>query len=418
MAVGKHRTHRFLRPLLVFGLAVATFLLPALQAPAPAQELIRRQGLLDRLFGGPPPREALPPAQGERPRRGILQRRERAAPRQERAPAARSTRRAAPRSSPARSVPEPPLPETVKKDENARVVLVVGDFMAGGLAEGLETAYAEAPGVRVVDRTNGSSGFVRDDFYDWNAELAPILEEEKPAALVVMIGSNDRQQLVVDGRPERPQTEAWRKEYISRVETFVGQISDAGIPLVWTGVPPFKSQAMSSDMLAFNDIYKNAVEAAGGSFVDIWEGFVDENGTFTAAGPDMNGQPVRLRASDGINLTSAGKRKIAFYVEKPLSKILGTAVSPEDGKDGVGNDLRPGVAVGNPADLKRTQPISLAGPDLDGGAELLGAAGAISTADGKKLKPSSQAGRADDFSLRQPETAKSAAPETTTAITP
>ena len=32
----------------------------------------------------------------------------------------------------------------------------------------------------------------------------------------------------------------------------------------------------------------------------------------------MNGQPVRLRSDDGINLSKAGKRKVAFYAEKPL----------------------------------------------------------------------------------------------------
>ena len=37
-------------------------------------------------------------------------------------------------------------------------------------------------------------------------------------------------------------------------------------------------------------------------------------------GPDMNGQPVRLRGSDGISLSKPGKRKVAFDVEKPLNK--------------------------------------------------------------------------------------------------
>ena len=72
-------------------------------------------------------------------------------------------------------------------------------------------------------------------------------------------------------------------------------------------------------MLAFNDIYRTAAESAGGEFVDIWDGFVDENGAFVDNGPDMNGQPVRLRGADGINLSKAGKRKIAFYAEKPLA---------------------------------------------------------------------------------------------------
>ena len=88
---------------------------------------------------------------------------------------------------------------------------------------------------------------------------------------------------------------------------------------------------MTADMLAFNDFYKSAATANGGEFVDIWNGFVDENGNFITTGPDINGQVVRLRGSDGINLTRAGRRKVAFYAEKPLKKLLGRAADPNIG---------------------------------------------------------------------------------------
>jgi len=388
MAAGALLISRLLRAApaaLAFALVLSS--LPVSTGPASAQELIRRQTLFERLFGGPPRREALPP-----PRQ------------QQRMPAQRNLRSGAPESqSRARRIAAPPEPEppAVEKLDNALAILVIGDFMAGGLAEGLEEAYADSPGVRVVDRTNGSSGFVRDDFYDWNAEIGPILEEEKPAVAVVMIGSNDRQALTIDGRAERPRTEAWLKEYVRRVTAFAESIEAAGIPLVWTGVPPFKSSSMSSDMLAFNDIYSRAAEEAGGTFVDIWEGFVDENGTFTFTGPDMNGQPVRLRAGDGINLTRPAKRKIAFYVEKPLAKLLGPAIAPDVGQQEIANLPPPGTIIGIPAvDRTRTQPISLAGPELDGGSELLGGAGTPVTGTARP-EVSVQPGRADDFSLRE-----------------
>jgi hypothetical protein len=36
---------------------------------------------------------------------------------------------------------------------------------------------------------------------------------------------------------------------------------------------------------------------------------------------------VRLRGSDGINVTRAGQRKIAFYIEKPARRLLGDAAA-------------------------------------------------------------------------------------------
>src|SRR5690606_38419346 len=146
--------------------------------------------------------------------------------------------------------------------------------------------YAQSPGVRIVDRSNGSSGFVRTDYYDWNANIGAILDEDKPAVVVVMIGSNDRQQIVLDGGRADPRSDPWTKEYLKRIDAFAAAVTSRNLPLVWAGLPAFKSSRMTSDMLAFNDLYKQEVEAAGGEFVDIWDGFVDESGNFIFAGPD------------------------------------------------------------------------------------------------------------------------------------
>ncbi len=69
------------------------------------------------------------------------------------------------RSKPVARKAEPEVP-VVEKAPDARTVLVIGDFMASGLAEGLETVFAENPAIRIADRAKGSSGLVRDDFYD------------------------------------------------------------------------------------------------------------------------------------------------------------------------------------------------------------------------------------------------------------
>lgn len=399
---------RRLACLMVAFAVIATAAVLSPPSPAYSQELVGRCiGLFNCLFRRPA---------------------ERVEPRRVR-PAERSrSRNRARKTAPRAAAPAPPPEPVIEKLDNARVVLVVGDFLANGLADGLAEAYAEAPGVRVVDRTKGSSGFVRDDYYDWNKEIGSILDEEKPAVVVVMIGSNDRQQIKVGGRREDPRSEAWLEEYEKRITAFAQAVRKRDIPLVWTGLPPFKSSSMTSDVLAFNDIYKQVVEKAGGEFVDIWDGFVDENGSFVFTGPDMNGQPVRLRGSDGINLTRPAKRKVAFFVEKPLAKILGQAVSPDAEKLDIVNLPAVEETPVDPALLDRTPPMSLGDPELDGGSVLLGATmntrpNEPSTA-GKKLLedgllPTAAAGRADNFSLRKLPLPKTPTDnEKTTAITP
>lgn len=284
-------------------------------------------------------------------------------------------------------------PLVAEKAVDARVVLVVGDFVAGGMADGLVEAFAASAKIRVVDRASGSSGFVRDDFYDWPGKIGEIIAEEKPAIVVVMLGANDRQQMKIGTVREQPLTDAWKTEYARRVGAFVQGVRQAGLPLVWVGQPSFKPTSMATGMIALNDLVRNEVEKAGSTYIDIWDGFVDENGAFVTTGPDVNGQPVRLRANDGINLTKAGRRKLAFYAEKPIAKLLGPGVAPAAAVPAVPS---PGSPASPAPAIDRTAPIGLDDPALDGGDELLGA---IPNPIGRTSSAASvvQGGRADDF---------------------
>ena len=278
------------------------------------------------------------------------------------------------KSSTARkSAPAAQNNEIVQKAENAQRILVVGDFIADGMSQGLTDAFAPVANIVVDVKTSGSSGLVRDDFYNWPQEVVPMIEKLKPTFVVAMLGSNDRQAMRVNGQTEQVRSEAWQTEYITRVETFAKAVRDTNTRLIWVGSPPFRFQSMSADILAFNQFYKAAVESTDGYFVDIWDGFVDEEGNFITSGADINGQQVRLRSSDGINFTTAGKRKLAFYVERQLKQLLGDAASPL--LTSLGDDNVPMLQLPplqTEAELESTNPISVEDPDLDGGNILLG----------------------------------------------
>lgn len=319
-------------------------------------------------------------------------------------------RSAAPQASarPSTTVKEAAIPE---KLPDAKTVLIVGDFMAKGLAEGLDEAFIDSPGVRVVDKSDGSSGFVRDDHRDWPATIGAVIEAEKPAVVIMMAGANDRQQFA-DGQTLL--SDEWDKEYQARINAFLEAVKKTGRPVVWVGQPSYKTKSMTNDVLAFNELYRNAAEKADGTFVDVWDGFVDQSGSFTLSGFDMSGQTARLRNNDGIGLTPAGKRKLAFYVEKPLRQMLGNATSPNIAaiKPGAPVQALPGTPQA-PVKVDRLAPISLNDPELDGGTELLGAAPRGAPVPEKSARdrlvidgvaPESQPGRVNDFSWpKQPD---------------
>jgi hypothetical protein len=389
---------------LVLALAAITAAFAVFAPSAGAQEQDR--GLLNRLFGSRDAEPVEPRAEAARPK-------------------ARKKRAARPTAEGA----EPPQIAVVSKQSDARVVLVIGDFLASGLAEGLTTALIQNPNVKIVDRSNGSSGFVREDFYDWSARIDGLIKADKPAAIVVMIGANDRQQMLVNGEREPVRSANWNLEYAARAEELAKAITSRNIRLLWVGMPPFKSSKMMLDMLAFNDVYRAAATGAGGEFVDIWDGFVDDNGAYVSNGPDLNGQPARLRASDGINLARPGKRKVAFYVEKPLYRLLGEdpaaaaaqvsalaarpayrifgPFGPSEPQEPA--DLDVVVDVNEVGVVDPARPVALRTPALDGGAELLGAVAAprqeaVTPAEKLVIEgfaPTPPSGRADQFAWPQ-----------------
>src|SRR6185437_8642104 len=67
---------------------------------------------------------------------------------------------------------------------------------------------------------------------------------------------------------------------------------------------------------------------AGITYVDVWDGFVDEAGRFLQRGPDFEGQPRNLRSYDGVFFTQAGARKLAHYVEREVTRLLAARSGP------------------------------------------------------------------------------------------
>ena len=334
--------------------------LPLAAAPVQAQERTERRTLFQMLFGVKP--KAAPPP--------ILEPKKQVRPRPR-------------KRTPATAVAAPPTEAEVAKAENARQILVIGDFLASGLGEGLDDSFASIADVEVETRGEVASGLVREDHFNWQDKLPAAIDEVKPAVVVVMIGANDRQQMLIGGTREKFRTQPWLDEYTARAAKLAATVRNRHLPLLWVGLPAFQSPSMTADAVQLNGIFRAEVEKAGGEFIDIWDGFVDANGKFVITGSDVNGQQVRLRTSDGINMTKAGRQKLAFYVEKSVKRLLG-GVAPAESLVRLDASNLPDLIDLPPTEqvkIDRTPPISLVDPDLDGGKELLGAAPARPAAD-------------------------------------
>jgi hypothetical protein len=213
-------------------------------------------------------------------------------------------------------------PSAAEKSEDAKTVLVVGDFMANALARGLSEAFKASPDIVVVNASNGASGLVRDDYYDWGAAVPKLVAEHEANLILVMIGANDRQVIRASTGRIALNTDAWRAGYEAKVTAFSDVLSAQNVPVIWLSLVPVGSNSLSRDYSGFNSLYRQKAELKGISFADVWNGFADDKGSYVASGPDINGQNRQLRTGDGLNFTKAGRRKLAFFVERDVSRIL------------------------------------------------------------------------------------------------
>jgi uncharacterized protein len=270
---------------------------------------------------------------------------------------------------------EPTKPPPPRKLETppSETVVVLGDTVGEWLAYGLEEVFADTPDVGIVRRIKPNSGLVRyesakGDIQDWSEAIEDLLLTDKPAAIVVMLGVNDRLPLRERSAPakaaaqgatsasappetppadsERPsiaapesarrspngwyefRSDRWAELYDKRIDDMIAALKKKGVPVLWVGLPAVRGTKSTSDMSYLDELYRARAEKGGIPYVDIWDGFVDERGVFALQGPDFEGQIRRLRTGDGVHFTKAGAEKLAHYVEHDLRRILTNRVAP------------------------------------------------------------------------------------------
>ncbi|MBR1122846.1 DUF459 domain-containing protein [Bradyrhizobium lablabi] len=460
------KPNRFLRiltepgPLVALGVAIA--LLVGIVGPASAQFF---------NFGGPPQRQA--PRGGGFGGGGGWFGSDFFAPFQQQAP-----KRVAPQDFSRAPAPEKRDPNFVPE----RTILVLGDGMADWLAYGLEDAYNERPDMGVIRKHRTTSGLIKyqpkGEPSDWAAAAKGILATEKPDAIVVMLGMNDRvamREPVVekkddkkadkkddkkdarkpdakpadkpaakpeggtdtaakpDDKPAEPEAddaeaadappaaapektargpnslyefreERWVELYSKKIEELLAVLKSKGVPVLWVGLPAIRGVKGTSDMLFLDSLYRDGAGKAGITYVDVWDGFVDEAGRFLQKGPDFEGQIRQLRSYDGVYFTKPGARKLAHYVDREITRLLAGRSGPIAlPSEPVAPD--PNATPGQPAPRPMAGPILPLVASSVGTDQLLGGPGSRPAAvdalaartlvKGEALAP--PAGRADDF---------------------
>ena len=195
----------------------------------------------------------------------------------------------------------------------------------------------------------------------------------------------------------------WVELYREKIDEMIGVLKSKGVPVLWVGLPAVRGAKATADTAFLNTLYRDAAGKAGITYVDVWDGFVDEAGRFLQQGPDFEGQIRKLRSADGVYFTRAGALKLAHYAERELNRLLAARSAPI---------VLPTEPATPDANVRPDQPARpLAGPIVPlvassvGTDQLLGAPGSRSvTIDAQAARLlirgeplPAPAGRADDF---------------------
>ena len=120
----------------------------------------------------------------------------------------------------------------------------------------------------------------------------------------------------------------WTELYNKKIDEMIAVLKSKGVPVIWVGLPAVRGAKATSDALFLDSLYREGSAKAGITYVDVWDGFVDEAGRFLQQGPDFEGQIRRLRSYDGVYFTKAGARKLAHYVEREITRVLASRSAP------------------------------------------------------------------------------------------
>jgi uncharacterized protein len=261
------------------------------------------------------------------------------------------------------------------------------------------------PGAKPV---RGTDAAARPDDKPVDTELSPddAADNDAPPAIAPEKSTRSPNG-IYEFREER-----WVELYKKKIEEMIGVLKFKGVPVLWVGLPVVRGPKATADTLFLDSLYRDVAAKAGITYVDVWDGFVDEAGQFLQKGPDFEGQIRQLRSSDGVYFTKAGARKLAHYVEREINRLLAARSAP------IALPTEPTTPDAN-ALPGQPAPRPLAGPILPlvapsvGADQLLGGPGtrpatvdalaARTLVKGEALTP--PPGRADDFSWPRREVA-------------
>jgi uncharacterized protein len=202
---------------------------------------------------------------------------------------------------------------------------VVGDGMAEGMLAGIVEAFGTDTRVQLNKKHRSLAGLSRPETDDELKVLEDLALKEPHHISIIMLGVYDRQPIKIGNKQHKFGSDEWRTEYSRRVDRLIKAMKRRSGAVYWVGLPVVGKSDWNDDIQVMNDIVRDRAYINSVKYIDAFAGFADENGAFNRYGPDLAGKFQLLRATDGIQFTAVGNRKLAHFPEREIKRDIAQA---------------------------------------------------------------------------------------------
>lgn len=213
-------------------------------------------------------------------------------------------------------------------DGDVYQVSVIGDTFADGILFGLKESMGADTRLNIQSKLRPIYAIMSGDFESKARAFEDAIASEPMNIAIVMMGEDDRVSIRnEDGKRVPIASPDWVTEYSRRIDRLMKAIKRKNAGVYWVGLPNLARGDANEQAQIMNETIRERAYLNGFKYIDSAAGFVDENGGYSAYGPDLAGKIRVLREGDGVHFTDAGNRKLAHFVEKDLRRDLNQAKS-------------------------------------------------------------------------------------------
>ncbi|MGE0880258.1 MAG: DUF459 domain-containing protein [Acidimicrobiia bacterium] len=223
--------------------------------------------------------------------------------------------------SPSSPSPTAPVtaPSTATEPADGRTkIWLGGDSMANDIGTAF-TRLVDATKFNVTVDAHVATGLTRPDYFDWPAELQRVVKNKKPSLMIMMVGGNDGQTMLIDGIVRDWNDPVWQDTYRARVANIMDFLVQGGRKVIWVGQPNARSDSLTAKMAIVDDIYRTEAQKRPSiTFIDTKALFAGPDGGYSPYLPNDAGEQILMRQGDGFHLNLAGANKLAKEILKQI----------------------------------------------------------------------------------------------------